>query len=116
MLLAASREKKLGPYVDPELGDVPVDFLTTGDITNGSSGSATLNGKGELTGLAFDGNYEAMGSDYLVNPDVQRAIHVDTRYIIWVMDAVDGAHNLIREMGLPVHFTGGAVATKSSAP
>jgi Peptidase S46 len=112
VLLAASREKKLGPYFDPELGDVPVDFLTTGDITNGSSGSATLNGKGELTGLAFDGNYEAMGSDYLVNPDVQRAIHVDTRYIIWVMDAVDGAHNLIREMGLPVHFAGtGALST-----
>jgi hypothetical protein len=90
---------------------VPVDFLTTGDITNGSSGSATLNGKGELTGLAFDGNYEAMGSDYLVNPDVQRAIHVDTRYILWVMDAVDGAHNLIGEMGLPVHFSGSAVAS-----
>ncbi|HSD72265.1 MAG TPA: S46 family peptidase [Thermoanaerobaculia bacterium] len=112
VLLAASRGKKLGPYVDPELGDVPVDFLTTGDITNGSSGSATLNGKGELTGLAFDGNYEAMGSDYLVNPDVQRAIHVDTRYILWVMDAVDGAHNLIREMGLPVHFGGASVAIR----
>jgi hypothetical protein len=45
-----------------------------------------------------------MGSDYLVNPDVTRTIHVDTRYMLWVMDAVDGAHNLIREMGLPVHF------------
>ncbi len=115
VLLAASAGKKLGPYVDPELGDVPVDFLTTGDITNGSSGSATLNAKGELTGLAFDGNYEAMGSDYLVNPDVQRAIHVDTRYILWVMDAIGGAHDLIREMGLPVHFSG-AVAAGSSAP
>lgn len=113
LLLSASQGKKLGPYVDPELGDVPVDFLSTGDITNGSSGSATLNAKGELTGLAFDGNYEAMGSDYLVNPDVQRTIHVDTRYILWVMDAIDGAHNLIREMGLPVHFSGAAVATRS---
>ena len=56
-----------------------------------------------------------MGSDYLVNEAVTRTIHVDTRYMLWVMDAVDGAHNLIREMGLPIHFTGGDVATKSSA-
>jgi hypothetical protein len=116
VLLAASLGKKLGPYADPELGDVPVDFLSTGDITNGSSGSATLNAKGELTGLAFDGNYEAMGSDYLVNPDVQRAIHVDTRYILWVMDAISGAHNLIREMGLPVHFSGSQVASTGGRP
>jgi hypothetical protein len=116
VLLAASQGKKLGPYADPELGDVPVDFLSTGDITNGSSGSATLNAKGELTGLAFDGNYEAMGSDYLVNPDVQRAIHVDTRYILWVMDAIGGAHNLIREMGLPVHFSGSEVASTGAGP
>jgi hypothetical protein len=116
LLLAASQGKKLGPYVDPELGDVPVDFLSTGDITNGSSGSATLNASGELAGLAFDGNYEAMGSDYLVNREVQRAIHVDTRYMLWVMDTIDGAHNLIREMGLPVHFSGSEVATRSSAP
>jgi hypothetical protein len=113
LLLAASRGKKLGPYVDPELGDVPVDFLSTGDITNGSSGSATLNASGELAGLAFDGNYEAMGSDYLVNPKVQRAIHVGTRYMLWVMDAIDGAHNLMREMGLPVHFAGSEVAARN---
>jgi hypothetical protein len=113
LLLSASTGRKLGPYVDPDLGDVPVDFLSSGDITNGSSGSATLNASGELAGLAFDGNYEAMGSDYLVNPDVTRTIHVDTRYMLWVMDAIDGAHNLIREMGLPVHFSGSAVATKS---
>ncbi|HEX9688775.1 MAG TPA: S46 family peptidase [Thermoanaerobaculia bacterium] len=113
LLLAASRGKKLGPYVDPELGDVPVDFLSTGDITNGSSGSATLNASGELAGLAFDGNYEAMGSDYLVNPKVQRAIHVGTRYMLWVMDAIDGAHNLMREMALPVHFSGSEVAAGS---
>jgi peptidase S46-like protein len=105
LLLSASSHKKAGPYADPELHDVPVDFLSSGDITNGSSGSATLNASGELAGLAFDGNYEAMGSDYLVNEAVTRTIHVDTRYMLWVMDAVDGAHNLIREMGLPVHFS-----------
>ncbi len=116
LLLAASRGKKLGPYADPELGDVPVDFLSTTDITNGNSGSATLNASGELVGLAFDGNYEAMGSDYLYDADVQRTIAVDTRYMLWVMDAIDGAHNLIREMGLPVHFSGGEVATRTPAP
>jgi hypothetical protein len=96
---------------------VPVNFHSSRDITNGSSGSAKLNASGELAGLAFDGNYEAMGSDYLVNPDVTRAIHVDSRYILWVMDAIDGAHNLIREMGLPVRFAGSDVASGGgSAP
>jgi Peptidase S46 len=116
ILLTASSGRKLGPYVDPELGDVPVNFVSTSHITNGSSGSATLNASGELAGLAFDGNYEAMGSDYVVDPDVTRAIHVDSRYMLWVMDAIDRAHNLIREMGLPVHFSGGALATRTSAP
>ncbi len=116
-LLTASSGKKLGAYADPELGNIPVNFLSSGDITNGSSGSATLNASGELAGLAFDGNYEAMGSDYLVNPDVTRTIHVDSRYILWVMDAIDGAHNLIREMGLPVRFAGSDVASGgASAP
>jgi hypothetical protein len=116
-LISASSRKKLGAYADPDLGDVPVNFLSGGDITNGSSGSATLNASGELAGLAFDGNYEAMGSDYLVNPDVTRTIHVDSRYILWVMDAIDGAHNLIREMGLPVRFSGSDVASGgASAP
>ncbi|MDQ5871229.1 MAG: S46 family peptidase [Acidobacteriota bacterium] len=116
-LLNASGGKKLGAYADPDLHDVAVNFLSGGDITNGSSGSATLNASGELAGLAFDGNYEAMGSDYLVNPDVTRTIHVDSRYILWVMDAIDGAHNLIREMGLPVRFSGSDVASGgASAP
>lgn len=103
-LLEAARAKQFGSYVDPDLGALPVDFLSTGDITNGSSGSATINRRGELVGLAFDGNYEAMGSDYLVNPEVTRTIHVDTRYMVWIMDRVDGAHNLLCEMGLPVQF------------
>jgi hypothetical protein len=115
MLLAASGGEKVGPYADPELKDIPVNFLSECDITNGSSGSATLNAEGKLAGLAFDGNYEAMGSDYLVNSDVSRAIHVDSRYMLWVMDAVDGAHNLLREMGLPVHFHRGAATSRTAA-
>ena len=103
-LLSAAGTNQFGPYADPDLGTLPVNFLSTGDITNGSSGSATLNARGELIGLAFDGNYEAMGSDFVVNPDVTRTIHVDSRYMIWIMDRVDRAHNLLREMALPVHF------------
>ena len=63
-----------------------------------------MNARGELIGLAFDGNYEAMGSDYVVIPQLSRTIAVDSRYMIWVMDAVDGAHRLLEEMGLPVSF------------
>lgn len=99
-LIAAHEKRQTGPYVDPELGDVPVNFLSSGDITNGSSGSATLNARGELIGLAFDGNIEAMGMDFLVHPELQRTIHVDSRFMLWVMDTVDGADRLLEEMGL----------------
>lgn len=99
-LLDAARQHRTSGYVDPELGDVPVDFLSTVDTTGGNSGSPTLNANGELVGLLFDGNYEALGSDYLFNPALTRSIHVDMQYVLWVMDAVDGAHELMREMGL----------------
>ena len=99
-LVEMVRAKSYGPYADPDLGTLPVDFLSNVDITNGNSGSATLNAKGEFTGLAFDGNYEAMGVDYVVDPELSRTIHVDSRYMLWVMDAVDGADNLLREMGV----------------
>jgi hypothetical protein len=98
-LIAAARAKKYGPYVDPSLGDVPVDFLTDVDITGGNSGSATLNGRGELIGLAFDGIYENVASDWFFQPELNRTIHVDARYMRWVMDAIDGADHLLREMG-----------------
>ncbi len=99
-LLEMARAKTFGPYVDPDLGTLPVDFLSDVDITNGNSGSATMNAKGEFTGLAFDGNYEAMGVDYVVDPDLSRTIHVDSRYMAWVMDAVDGADAILEEMGI----------------
>lgn len=99
-LLAAARAKeKTAPYVDPALGDVPVDFLADLHITGGNSGSATLNAKGELVGLVFDGNYEAMASDWVFVPSVTRSIHVDVRYVLWLLDAVFGGDALLREMG-----------------
>jgi hypothetical protein len=95
----AAKTAKDTKYVDPALGDVPLDFLADLDITGGNSGSATLNAKGELIGLAFDGNYESIASDWVFMPDVTRSIHVDIRYVLWVMDYVDGAHRLLEEMG-----------------
>jgi hypothetical protein len=102
-LLEAAKTKTAG-YVDPELGDVPVNYVSTVDTTGGNSGSPTLNAKGELCGLLFDGNYEGMAGDYFVDDATSRSIHVDTQYMLWVMDAVDGAHNLLREMNVPVKY------------
>ena len=107
--LTAIRDRKFDGYADSRLGEVPVNFLSTCDTTGGNSGSPTLNANGELTGLLFDGNYEALGSDFVVDPKLTRSIHVDAMYMLWVMDAVDGAHNLLREMGLVPHFGDAAV-------
>lgn len=98
--LAAIREKRFGRWADPQLGEVPVNFLSTVDTTGGNSGSPTLNAKGEIVGLLFDGTYESLGSDFVVDPSIVRSIHVDATYMLWVMDAVDGAHNLLHEMGI----------------
>ncbi len=89
-------------YVDPDLGSVPVDFLSTVDTTGGNSGSPTLDARGELVGLLFDGTIESVVADYLFEPEMVRSIHAGAVYMRWVMDSVDGAHALLREMGLPV--------------
>ncbi|MCU1347175.1 MAG: hypothetical protein JWO56_205 [Acidobacteria bacterium] len=94
------------PYEDPQLHAVPVDFLSTCDTTGGNSGSPTLNAKGELCGLLFDGNYESIDADFLFTPEITRSIHVDTVYMLWVMDAVDRAHNVMRELGVTPVFDG----------
>jgi hypothetical protein len=103
-LLAAIRSGKGGPYVLAELGSVPVDFLSTLDTTGGNSGSPTLNRRGELVGLLFDGAWESLLSDYDYEPERVRSIHADVRYMLWVMDRVDGAHRLLEEMGLVPSF------------
>jgi peptidase S46-like protein len=97
--IAARRAGKKTPYADSKLGDVPVNFLSTVDITGGNSGSATLNAKGELCGLVFDGTYDTVASDFMFDTEKTRAIHVDSRYMLWVMSEVDGAANLLKEMG-----------------
>lgn len=103
-LLERVEKREFGTYVDEDLKWLPVAYISTNVVTNGSSGSVTLNAWGELCGLAFDSNWEGVGSDYMVEEDITRTIHVDSRYMLWVMDAVDGAHNLLREMGITPQF------------
>ena len=109
------------------LGTLPVDYITTNVVTNGSSGSATLNAWGELCGLAFDSNWEGVGSDFIIEEDIARTIHVDSRYMLWVMDAVDGAKNLLLipyllphalgvGAGAPPDGRGGAASRRSASP
>jgi hypothetical protein len=98
--IQALRGGRKTPFLDAALGDVPVNFLSTVDTTGGNSGSPTLNGKGELVGLLFDGTYESVASNYVFDPVTTRSIHVDSRYMLWNMADVDGAINLLKEMGI----------------
>jgi len=93
------KANELGDYGVKELNSVPVNFLSTLDTTGGNSGSPTLNGKGELVGLLFDGTYESINSDWDFDETTTRSIHVDARYMLWVMEMVDGAENVLRELG-----------------
>jgi hypothetical protein len=97
-LLAAIREKRYGVFKDPVLGTVPVNFLSSADTTGGNSGSAVMNKRGELVGLNFDSTYESITKDWYFDPVITRAIHVDIRYMLWVMKEVDHADNLLKEM------------------
>jgi hypothetical protein len=96
--LAAIKGKDFGKFVDPALKTVPVNYLATLDITGGNSGSAALNKRGELIGLAFDGTLDSIISDWDFNASNTRDIQVDIRYILWNMKHVDKADNLLKEM------------------
>jgi len=96
-LLELNKAKNYGQYAD-KAGYMPVNFLTDNDITGGNSGSPVLNGKGELIGIAFDGNIEAMAGDVIFDPNLQRTINVDIRYVLWIIDKYAGAKNIIDEL------------------
>lgn len=91
------QERNFGQY-GMKNGQMPVNFIFNGDITGGNSGSPVLNGKGELIGIAFDGNWEAMSGDVLFEPELQRCINVDIRYTLFVIDKFANAQRLINEM------------------
>ncbi len=96
-LIEMYEAKDFGRYAD-KAGYMPVNFLTDNDITGGNSGSPVLNGKGELIGLAFDGNIEAMAGDVIFDKELQRTINVDIRYVLWVIDKFSGAKHIVDEM------------------
>ncbi len=105
-LLSAIAAKAYCGYGDPALGgEIAIDFLSDLDITGGNSGSPTLNDKGELVGLAFDGDIEGVASDVMFDARTTRTIHVDARYMLWTMEALDGAAHLVSEMGVPLRCT-----------
>ncbi|MBT8260890.1 MAG: S46 family peptidase, partial [Bacteroidia bacterium] len=81
-----------------EYGELPVNFLSDNDITGGNSGSPVLNGKGELIGLAFDGNIEAMAGDVIFDKNLQRTINVDIRYVLWLIDKFSNAKHIVDEL------------------
>ncbi len=97
-LLAAVKEKRYGVFKDAALGTVPVNFLSSADTTGGNSGSAVMNKRGELIGLNFDSTYESITKDWYFDQGITRAIHVDIRYMLWVMKEIDHADNLLTEM------------------
>ena len=91
--------KDYGRYVDKD-GSLHVAFTTNNDITGGNSGSPVINGSGELIGIAFDGNWEAMSGDIVFEKRLQKCIDVDIRYVLFIIDKLGGAHNLINEMNI----------------
>ena len=98
--LKAIEAGDFGPYEKADLNSVPVNYLATLDITGGNSGSAVLNHKGEFVGLAFDGTLDSIISDWDFNLENTRSIQVDTRYMLWQMEYVDHADNLLKELGV----------------
>ena len=93
-----AKKKDFGQYIDRQKNDLVVGFITNNDITGGNSGSPVINGNGELIGLAFDGNYEALSHKIQFDKDLNRTICVDIRYVLWCIDKLGGAQNIISEL------------------
>lgn len=99
-LIELAKKKDFGQYIDRQRNDLVVGFITTNDITGGNSGSPVLNANGELIGLAFDGNYEALSHKIAFDAQYNRTICVDVRYVLWCIDKLGGAPNIINELKL----------------
>ena len=94
------KKKDFGQYIDKSRNDLVIGFITTNDITGGNSGSPVMDGNGNLIGLAFDGNYEALSHKIAFDKDLNRTICVDVRYVLWCIDKLGGAKNIINELKL----------------
>ncbi len=94
------KKKDFGQYIDKKENDLVIGFITTNDITGGNSGSPVIDGNGNLIGLAFDGNYEALSHKIAFDKDLNRTICVDVRYVLWCIDKLGGAKNIIDELKL----------------
>ena len=94
------KKKDFGQYIDKTRNDLVIGFITTNDITGGNSGSPVIDGNGNLIGLAFDGNYEALSHKIAFDKDLNRTICVDVRYVLWCIDKLGGATNIINELKL----------------
>ncbi len=99
-ILQAAEEKRVGRWADRQLGDVGVNFLADADTTGGNSGSPVLNGKGELVGINFDRVWENVANDFGFNPDIARNVSVDIRYLLWILEEVEKATELLQEMSV----------------
>ncbi len=99
-LIETARKKDFGQYIDKTKNDLVVCFITTNDITGGNSGSPVLDANGNLIGLAFDGNYEALSHKIAFDKDLNRTICVDVRYVLWCIDKLGGGSNIIKELKL----------------
>jgi hypothetical protein len=99
-LLDLAKNKDFGQYADANAKDIVVSFISSNDITGGNSGSPVLNAKGELIGLAFDGNYEALSHKIKFDKDLNRTINLDVRYLLWVVEKLGGATNIINELDI----------------
>lgn len=94
------KKKDFGQYIDKRHNALVINFITTNDITGGNSGSPVIDGEGNLIGLAFDGNYEALSHKLQFDKDLNRTINVDIRYVLWCIDKMGGAKNIIDELKL----------------
>lgn len=99
-VLELAKKKDFGQYIDKQRNDLVTGFITTNDITGGSSGSPVIDANGNLIGLAFDGNYEALSHKIAFDKNLNRTICVDVRFVLWCIDKLGGAGNIIKELKL----------------
>jgi hypothetical protein len=96
----AYRQKRFGRWLDPALGQVPIGMLADCDTTGGNSGSPAIDGEGRLVGVNFDRVWENVANDFGYNPAVARNVIADVRYLLWLLEEVEDADELVRELGV----------------